>query len=234
MNDCKSANSPAAGGKVFVSWSGGKDAYLSLLRAREMGLEISCLLNFNDQHGYSRSHGLPAELLLRQAASLGFSLETEITSWETYEAGFVRAAKRLKEQGVTGGVFGDINLKEHRDWIEKVCARCAISYHLPLWGMEERKVSEELLRRRGRAVLVSVRRDLLDESWLGQVLDEEFLDYCENRGISPCGERGEFHTLVVDGELFREPLQYQTESVESIDHYTRLKLVAGCIKSYMQ
>ncbi|MEW5784456.1 MAG: diphthine--ammonia ligase [Bacillota bacterium] len=212
---------------VFVSWSGGKDSYLSLLRARETGLAVYCLLNFIDRSGYSRSHGLPAALLQRQAAALGIPLETEAVTWDTYETGFCAAINRLKEQGVTGGVFGDIDLQEHRDWIEKMCARCGIAFHLPLWGMEQRQVSEELLSRQGRAVLVSVRGDLLEESWLGRVLDEPFLDYCAKKGLSPCGERGEFHTLVVDGPLFREPLQYRSEAVERVERYARLRLAAG-------
>lgn len=226
MIDKNTADSPPVGEKVFVSWSGGKDAYLSLLKAREMGLEPCCLLNFIDGNGYSRSHGLSAALLRRQAGVLGFPLKTETVTGDTYESGFIRAVKRLKEQGVCGGVFGDINLQEHRDWIEKMCIRCGISYYLPLWGMEERQVSEELLRRQGRAVLVSVQGLLVEESWLGQVLDKPFLDYCESRGLSPCGERGEFHTLVVDGPLFREPLQYRPEAVERIEQYSCLRLAA--------
>lgn len=198
-----------AGDTVFVSWSGGKDSYLSLLLAKEKGLDIACLLSFVSGDGYSRSHGLKTEILKRQAEVLGIPLDTEEVTWESYENGFERAVNRLKEErGVTGGVFGDVNLSEHREWVEKMSRRCKIKYNLPLWLMDERKVSENLIARGGKAMVVAIRSDLVDEVWLGKVMDEEFIDYCVNLGISPCGEGGETHTLVIDGPLFSEPLKY--------------------------
>jgi len=220
------SNLPPNAEKVFISWSGGKDSYLVLLKAREMGLKPCRLLNFSDANGYSRSHGLPAALLHRQAAALGLELETETVTWETYEDGFLAAMSRLKSQGITGGVFGDVCLDQHRQWVERMCARCGILPYLPLWGMEERLVPEELLRRGGRAVVVAVRSELIEESKLGQELDRPFLDYCQARNLSPCGEGGEFHTLVVDGPLFREPLAYCPEGVEHKQHYAWLRLAA--------
>jgi len=222
----KPAGETPAAEKVFVSWSGGKDAYLALLKAREMGLEPCRLLNFNDAGGYSRSHGLPEALLRRQAEALGLTLETEAVTWETYEAGFINAVTRLKKEGITGGVFGDICLDEHREWVEKICNRCGISPYLPLWGMGERQVPEELLRRGARVVVVAVRTDLVEESMLGRELDQPFLDYCEARKLSPCGEGGEYHTLVVSGPLFREPLTYQRVGVDHHGNFACLKLAA--------
>ena len=59
-----------AGEKVFVSWSGGKDAYLALLKAREAGLQPGCLLTFINKDRCSMSHNLPVELLSSQARAL--------------------------------------------------------------------------------------------------------------------------------------------------------------------
>jgi diphthine-ammonia ligase len=217
-------NSSAAD-KVFVSWSGGKDSYLSLLLAREKGLDVACLLSFVDADGSSRSHGLKTAMLKKQAEVLGLPLETEEVTWESYENGFERAVSRLKEElAITGGVFGDINLSEHREWVEKMCRRCGINYNLPLWLMEERSVSEELINRGGKAMVVAIRTDLIDEIWLGKVMDEEYIDYCEGKGISPCGEGGEAHTLVIDGPLFSEPLQYTLGEVERKEKQARLKV----------
>lgn len=217
-------NSSAAD-KVFVSWSGGKDSYLSLLLAREEGLDVACLLSFVDADGSSRSHGLKTAMLKKQAEVLGLPLETEEVTWESYENGFERAVYRLKEDlAITGGVFGDINLSEHREWVEKMCRRCGINYNLPLWLMEERSVSEELINRGGKAMVVAIRSDLIDEIWLGKVMDEEYIDYCEGKGISPCGEGGEAHTLVIDGPLFSEPLQYTLGEVERKEKQARLKV----------
>jgi diphthine-ammonia ligase len=215
-----------SGDRVFVSWSGGKDSYLSLLMAQEQGLEIACLLSFVGGDGYSRSHGLKTEMLHQQAAALGLPLHTEEVTWESYEVGFERAVKMLKEKyALSGGVFGDINLEEHRQWIEKMTDRCGIDYNLPLWLMEERAVSEELIRRGGKALIVAIRNDLLDQKWLGRVMDNDYIEHCVSIGISPCGEGGEAHTLVIDGPCFTKHLAYQAGSVRTKDNHSRLELL---------
>ncbi|MDW7739374.1 MAG: hypothetical protein SCJ97_04865 [Bacillota bacterium] len=214
------------GDKVFISWSGGKDSYLSLLMAKEKDLQIACLLSFVGSDGFSRSHGLKNNILYEQANSLGIHLEIEEVTWESYEEGFENAVKRLKDiYGITGGVFGDINLKEHREWIEKMSDRCNISYNLPLWMMEERDVSDELIRRGGKTLLVSIRNDLVDEKWLGKVMDPGYVEYCEKIGISPCGENGEAHTLVVDGPMFKYPLPFKTGDIKRKEKMSRIEII---------
>lgn len=215
------------GDKVFVSWSGGKDSYLSLLLAGDRGLDAACLLSFVGADGSSRSHGLKTEMLEYQASMLNIPLEMEEVTWEGYEQGFEKAVTRLKEQyGITGGVFGDINLPEHREWVEKMCKRCEISYNLPLWMMEERKVSEELIKRGGKAMVVAIRSDLVDQTWLGRVMDHRYIEYCLDKKISPCGEGGEAHTLVIDGPLFKEPLKYKLGEVKTDQNRSLLEVSA--------
>jgi len=213
------------GDKVFVSWSGGKDSYLALLKAREAGLEVVSLLCFISADGESRSHGIKADVLEKQSGLLGIPLHTEAVTWKSYEDGFVRAVYHLKEQKkITGGVFGDINLVEHRQWVEKMCKRCGINYNLPLWMMEEEKVSRELIDRDGRALLVALRHDVLDEKWLGHYMDERYIQHCLEQEISPCGEGGEAHTLVTGGPLFSRPLEYKTGKILRDDKRSLLQI----------
>lgn len=213
------------GDKVFISWSGGKDSYLSMLFAKEYGLEPACLLSFTGADGQSRSHGIKTAMLKAQASALGIPLHTEEVTWEGYEAGFERAVNGLKEKyGISGGIFGDINLQEHLDWVEKMCLRCDINHNLPLWMMEEKKVSEELIRLGGKAMLVAIRNDLVDEKWLGRIMDAEYIDYCLSVGISPCGEGGEAHTLVIDGPLFKTPLVCKPGKIHHKDNHSFIEL----------
>jgi len=46
----------------------------------------------------------------------------------------------------------------------------------------------------------------LGREWLGRSLNKKFIQEL-NPEIDPCGEKGEFHTLVVDGPMFRKPIQ---------------------------
>ncbi len=194
--------------KYFVSWSGGKDSYLSLLKAREAGLRIEALLTFVHKEGASMSHGFPLHILGRQAQALGISLYAERVTWEDYEFGFFRKAEELKRDGFVGGVFGDINIAGHRRWVEESCAKAGLASHLPLWGMQEEEVLGELLARGAELLVVALREDLLDPGWLGRTLDREFVEHLKAKSISPCGENGEYHTLVLDGPLFEERLSF--------------------------
>lgn len=217
--------------KVFVSWSGGKDSYLALLKAKENGLSIQALLNFLGEEGRSKSHGVKLDVLKKQAEALGFPLETETVSWGKYEKGFIQATQRLKEKGITGGVFGDINLPEHRQWVEKMCQRINFSAYLPLWGLEEDEIIFELLRRGCRLLLVALKKNLLSTDWLGKELDMEFYNTCKRANITPCGERGEFHTLVIDGPLFKAPLQIQTSGINQDKERAFLNITSCVIGS---
>ncbi len=198
---------------VFVSWSGGKDCYLALQKAVEQGLTVTTLTTFVSKEGRNTAHGVDTAVLRRQASALGLPLEIEPVTWEEYEKGFLNVVARLKKEGVTGGVFGDINLQEHRQWIETRCRRHSITPFFPLWGMEEIDVVRELLRRKARLLIVALRGDLLDEEWIGQELDEQFLQLCLERGLSPCGENGEYHTLAIGGPLFQEHLEFERGAI---------------------
>jgi uncharacterized protein (TIGR00290 family) len=194
--------------KVFVSWSGGKDSYLSMLKAAEEGLEIGSLLTFiQEDQACSMSHGLPLPLLHKQSKALGIPHIAEPVVWKSYEKGFERVVTKLKQQGFSGGVFGDINLPEHRQWVEQACRKTDIKPYLPLWGMDEEDVLAQLLEKKAELLIVAIRSDVLAEKWLGGYLGQEFIHELKSKDISLCGERGEYHTLAVYGPLFSERLE---------------------------
>jgi diphthamide synthase (EF-2-diphthine--ammonia ligase) len=56
------------------------------------------------------------------------------------------------------------------------------------------------------AIIVTARAEFLDESWLGRTLRPEMLDQFASLGVDPCGERGEYHTAVVNSPLFSSPI----------------------------
>lgn len=195
-----------AGEKYFVSWSGGKDSYLSLLKARKAGLKVEALLTFVHKEGASMSHGFPLRLMEKQALLIGLPLYAESVTWEEYEDGFFRKAKELKEKGFSGGIFGDINIVGHRQWVEESCRCAGLKSYLPLWGMQEEEVLGELLDREAELLVVALRADMVDSGWLGKTINKEFVEHLRTINVSPCGENGEYHTLVLNGPLFKERL----------------------------
>lgn len=211
--------------KVFVSWSGGKDSYLSLIKSHEAGLCVSSLVSFIGPEGRSMSHGVECCILEQQAASLGLPLEVERVTWEGYEVGFLKVMSRLAKKKITGGVFGDINIAEHREWVIKNCTKAGLKPYLPLWNMEESKVITELLNRGAQLVLVALRNDLLDEIWLGRKVDLGFLELCKRLNISPCGERGEYHTFATGGPLFKNCLKIRRKGIHRRQEHSFLNFV---------
>jgi diphthine-ammonia ligase len=190
--------------KVLCSWSGGKESCLACHKAMQEGHEIAALLTMLTTTGnYTRSHRLSRDLLAAQSRAMGMTLRQRPASWNTYEKEFLRALISLKQEGIEGGVFGDIFLDEHREWVERVCTKAGIVPRLPLWGMKSKDLLYTFIDAGFEAIVVALRNDIMDEHWLGKQIDGEFMQQMEGAGVDVCGENGEYHTLVVDGPLFR-------------------------------
>lgn len=192
--------------RAFVSWSGGKDSALALHRAREIGVDIVALLTMLEEAGErSRSHAVPLAVMQAQADAMGLRLVTACASWRDYESVFIATLKSLRGEGITHGVFGDIDLQAHRDWEEKVCAEADVVPLLPLWQAARHDVANAVLQLGIRAKVVCVNGRWLDESFCGRDYDSVFVESLP-AGVDVCGENGEFHTFVYDGSMFRRSL----------------------------
>lgn len=201
----------------FCSWSGGKDSCLALNRALKNGFEVRYLLTMFDESGErSRSHAVSKEMLEAQAAALGIKLVTAKASWQNYEEVFVNQLKSFQAQNITHGIFGDIDLQDHRDWEEKVCAAAQMTAVLPLWLETRYKMVEEFWAEGFKSVVVCVNEKLLDASFCGRIFDEKFVaDLPET--VDPCGENGEFHTFVFDGKIFKKAVDYKIAEIYQIE-----------------
>jgi uncharacterized protein (TIGR00290 family) len=205
------ASAATAGLPVYCSWSGGKDSALALHEALGAGAEPRFLVSMMTEGGErSRSHGLPRELLAAQAAAVGLPIRFGAATWSGYREEFVRVVgEGVAATGARAGVFGDIDLDEHREWEEGVCAEVGVEAVLPLWHRDRRAVADQLLAAGFRALIVAVRDDILPPSLLGCTLDSAVLAEIEAAGADPCGENGEFHTFVLDGPIFQEPVDVE-------------------------
>ena len=191
--------------KIFSSWSGGKECALATHKAISQGHEVLYLLNCISEDGdRSRSHGTKASILTLQAEAIGIPLIQVKTSWENYEENFKTVVRKLKDKGIEGGVFGDMDLEEHREWVEMICHEIGIKAFLPLWGIKAEEIIEEFLELRFKAMIVATR---LDKNFLGKVLDEALVKQISKLGSHPCGENGEYHTFVTDGPIFMKALK---------------------------
>jgi diphthine-ammonia ligase len=192
--------------RAAISWSGGKDSCAALHRTRPH-YDLACMITmFDEPAERSRSHGLRPELLAAQADRLGLDRVTGRCTWQTYDAAFSEALRTVKDDGVTHVIFGDILFDEHRAWAEAQCAAHGLIAVEPLFGSSTRTLFDEWTASGSDAVIVTARAEFLDERWLGRSLHADMLPEFERLGVDPCGERGEYHTAVVNSPLFSSPI----------------------------
>jgi len=202
---------PRKNTRFFSSWSGGKDSCLALHRACKSGAKPAFLLTIISEDGIrSRSHGLRRDVLEAQAAAMGIPLLIRCATWAEYELVFVDALREIRGEGVKTGVFGDIDFPPHLEWEEKVCAKAGMTAYLPLWGCARETLLHEFLSLGYKAMIVTVDEKKLDRKFLGRMIDREIINEFRKMGIDPCGENGEYHTLVFDGPIFSKPLLIET------------------------
>jgi len=198
--------------QVFTSWSGGKDSCFACYLAITNGLKVRYLANMiTDDGKRSWSHGQSPDLLQVQSQAIGIPLVQRRTTRENYEAEYINMLRAFKEEGVEGGIFGDIDFNEHRQWIERVCREADITPHLPLWQKNQEKVLRDFIKLGFETVIVVTKSELLGKEWLGRKVDLSFLKHLDElrktKDITPCGESGEYHTFVTDGPLFKRRIE---------------------------
>ena len=193
--------------RAAISWSGGKDSCAALHRARSAYDVVAMITMFDEEGARSRSHGLRPEVLSAQADRLGLARVTGRCTWSTYDEAFATALAEVAGDGVTHVIFGDILFAEHRRWAEGICAGLGLTAVEPLWGLGTEALFRNWVASGADALIVTVRADCLDPSWLGRPLRGEMLEELRRLGVDPCGERGEYHTVVTDAPDFSRPIR---------------------------
>ena len=216
------------GKHFFCSWSGGKDSCLALYHALQNGgLPKHLLTMFTNQGNRSRAHGLPLSVLETQARSLSIPLVIRKTSWEDYESTFLSVIREFKKDGVDYGVFGDIDLDAHLEWVERVCSLVDIRPYEPLWKRERRDLLNEFLQLGFKATIIVIKQGALSPSFLGRTLDQQVITDMEKTGIDASGEQGEYHTVVTDGPIFSSAIHLQLKDQVVRNGYCFLDVSIG-------
>ena len=195
--------------KAFASWSGGKESCFACYKAIQNGFKVSHILN-NISEKYDRVsfHGVKSELVRLQSQSIRISLVQPKVTGDNYEQEFKKTIRKLKEFKVTTGVFGDIDLQEHRNWVERVCKELEITPIFPLWGQKREQLLNDFIDKGFEAIVVSTKADLLNMEWVGRKIDKRFVrDLSKLRKVDLCGENGEYHTFVTNGPLFKKRIE---------------------------
>ncbi|MFJ7914198.1 MULTISPECIES: diphthine--ammonia ligase [unclassified Lysinibacillus] len=225
MTELKDWKNNAREQKFIASFSGGKDSVLALYKAMKVGEALGLIVMLEEEGNRSRSHGMPPELIRAQAKSIGLPVFTAAASWTEYEKVFMRLLEKAKNQGAEVLVTGDLDMPEHGCWHDKVTKNAGLKLGMPLWEMDHRDAVEEFINLGFVTIIVTVNLSLgMREEDLGRTLTYEYIKELEARGIDPCGEGGEFHTTVLDGPIFKQPIPVRKCAVIKNGEYAFLPL----------
>jgi len=198
---------------VLVSWSGGKDSCFALCEVQTTpNIRVEALLT-TVTRDFDRisMHGVRRTLLERQAASLGVPLHQILISKgatnEEYESKMGEALSAYNERGIDSVVFGDLFLEDIRAYRERLLAQHNMYGLYPIWKRDTSSLIRQFIRLGFKTIVVCVDPAQLAPSFVGRVIDEEFLSQLPPH-IDPCGENGEFHTFVFDGPTFKDPVKF--------------------------
>ncbi|MDE2138364.1 MAG: adenine nucleotide alpha hydrolase [Gammaproteobacteria bacterium] len=197
--------------KAFISWSSGKDSAYALCEARAAGLAdvVGAVTTFSEIYDRVAMHGVRASLLERQIAALGLpSLRVMLPtpcSNEVYEARFAAACEQLKRDGIRHIVFGDLYLEDIRAYRERQLAALGMTPIFPLWRRPTAELARAMIASGLVAHLVCLDPRRLPREFAGRRFDAQLLDDLPP-GVDPCGENGEFHTVVTAGPMFAAPI----------------------------
>jgi diphthine-ammonia ligase len=192
----------------LASWSGGKDGCFSCYLALAQGYKLSHLVNcVAKEYQRVNFHGTEKRIVQLQSQAIGIPVFQQETTPGNYTEDFKNAIRTLLPDGIKGMVFGDIYNDQHLAWVEGVCADLGIEAIEPLWGKSTDEVINDFLDLGFEAVIVAADARLIDQEWLGKRADRDFIDYLKAKDIDPCGENGEYHTVVVNGPLFKKRIE---------------------------
>lgn len=204
--------------RTLLSWSSGKDSAWTLhLLRQDPQVEVTGLFTtLNQTHDRVSMHATRAELLHRQARAAGLPVRTlalpDPCPNARYEEIMGAFVAECLAAGVTHMAFGDLYLEDVRAYRERQLAATGIEALFPLWGLPTDELAGRMLDAGVEAWISCVDLSRLParfagRRWTGDLIGEF------PPGVDPCGENGEFHTIMVAGPMLRHGIEVQIGEV---------------------
>ncbi len=216
----------AVGKKFVASFSGGKDSTFALYKAMTDGEAVALIVMMEEEGIHSRSHRLTENIIKAQASSIGLPVFSNATSWDDYEEKFIELLEQTKNLGAEVLVAGDLDVPDKDCWHDMVTKKVELGLALPLRGMNHREAVTEFVKAGFKCIIVTVNLSMgMEVNDLGKELTLEYIEELENRGIDSCGEAGEFHTIVIDGPIFKNKIDVKFGEILQEKEYAFLDCI---------
>ena len=206
--------------KTLLAWSSGKDSAWALHVLRRQGIGIDALLTtINETADRVAMHGVRRALLEAQAESTGIPLWSIPLPWpctnDDYEARMAEACRKAVAEGFDTIAFGDLYLRDIRDYRERQLAGTGLTPIFPLWDLPTADLARQMIAGGLRARLACVDSKALASDFAGREFDSALLNELPP-AVDPCGENGEFHTFAYAGPMFRAPIPVECGETRDI------------------
>lgn len=221
--------------KILVSWSSGKDSawLLHVLRRDGIGTPAALLTTMNEVVDRVAMHGVRREILEAQASAAELPLITvplpSPCPNEVYERRMADAVAAAVRDGFTHVAFGDLFLRDVREYREQRLAGTGLIPLFPLWDLPTGVLARDMLRGGLEARLTCVDRRVLSPGFAGRAFDEALMAELPE-GVDPCGERGEFHSCAIGGPMFSRRIEVKTGEIVDRDEFVFADLTLGTLE----
>jgi len=213
--------------RAIVLFTGGKESVFSLITAKSKGYDVSELVFLEKPAFSTHKVNLPAVKLL--ARILGYELKI-IKVGESIEKDqkFTRYLEEQRRKGINILITGNVKLEEHHKIFKSLCDRTGLKLAEPLWGWDTLELLTEYSKIGMQFMIIGIRDESLDPKWLGRIISkenvEEFLTEVLTSNIDPCGEYGEYHSLVTRLSDLKVRLRFDFTVGEKINQVNYLIL----------
>ncbi len=197
--------------KAAFFWSGGKDSAYCLQKVlQEKNYEVVYLITtLSLPYKRITMHGVKEELLEKQAKIIGIPLIKFFLSEGTnkeYEEKMNEILQNLKNEGIETIIFGDIFLEDLREYRENQLKQTGMKAVFPLWKIDTNFLVNDFINQGFESVTCCVSDAFLDESFVGQKIDNQFLQKLPSQ-VDKCGENGEFHSFCTSAPYFSKKIE---------------------------
>lgn len=210
--------------RTVLSWSSGKDSahVLHLLRQAPDIEIVGLVTTFNQSANRVAMHAVRRNLVDRQAESAQLPLWSVELPWpcsnEQYESLMGAQCERLISEGVNAIAFGDLFLRDIREYRERQLAGTGLKPMFPLWDVPTDALAREMMQSGLKARITCVDPSKIDGGFAGRQFDESLLSDLPS-DADPCGENGEFHTFAWNSPAFTRPIRVEVGEIVERDGF---------------
>ena len=225
--------------KLASLFSGGKDSTYAIFLAKKLGHTVDVLLTLyphsNESHLLHHPNinftSLQSESMKIPQLTGKIQSNNPKNEFEILNDLIICAKERYSIEGI---VHGGILSNYQKENFSEACKNNKLEIHSPLWKKEPESYMKELLYENFEYIISTVSSDGLNNSWLGQTINETNLNELQKLqkkfNFNLNFEGGEAETFVTNCPLFEKPILILNSKTEWDGYRGRFEILEAKLK----